>query len=226
MIHITNCPLCESQRTGPVVALLSKPYAIYKRCVDCGLVFMSPRMSDYEMKLYYGSESYRLAMGQKFSQEWMDDNEKERSHRIADLVTEGKSVLDVGCSRGYILKELFERGYEVLGVEPNSAYVMNGIPFVMDIDNIAEGKQFDNITCIHTLEHVPDFKRICASMVKLLAPGGKLFVEVPGMGSNGGPYGSEHIYYFPKEVMLYIFKDLIFVDNVQTPHELFIFMRD
>lgn len=181
-------------------------------------------MSDAEMADYYGSPAYREKMLKKFPQKWMDQNEEKRSLRIVDLITDGKSVLDVGCSRGYILKEMRAKGYEVLGVETNSGYVLKGIPFVSSIDDIA-GRGFDNITCIHTLEHVPDFMHLAERMIELLNPGGKLIIEVPGLGTPGGPFGSEHIYYFPPETIKRIFKAVTPVERIHTPHDCYVFRK-
>lgn len=186
------------------------------------MVFMSPRKTDSEMAIHYSSSEYRENMSKAFTQAWMDDNEYKRSKRIADLITDGKSVLDVGCSRGYVLQIMQGRGYEALGVESNSDYVNEGVVFVNSIDDI-EGSGFDNITCIHTLEHVPDFMHLCKRMVELLNPGGKLIIEVPGLQTSGGPFGSEHIYYFTPDVIKKIFSTLKFEKKIQTPHECLVF---
>ncbi len=101
----------------------------------------------------------------------------------------GKRVVDVGCGGGILAEAMARRGAKVLGVDlaEKSLKVAQlhameaGVP---DLDYRAisaeelaaeQPAQFDVVTCMEMLEHVPDpsaIVRACANMVK---PGGWVF---------------------------------------------------
>ena len=235
-INIDTCPLCGSEiRTllkqilHPYIMttgwLVDAPIAIvatYYTCSGCGLVYESPRPDDISVKAMYSTQQYRSITG--IATETMDSDECDRSRRIAELIVDGVSHLDVGCSRGYMLQITQDKGYCVLGVEPNPEYPLEGIETVRSLDDVA-GK-WDVITCIHALEHVADFKGMADKMIDLLADNGTLILEVPGEGSRGGPLGMVHLYWFQQPVIERIFERLTLVKTDKTPHDLYVFRKD
>ena len=216
MIDIMECPYCQNKSLLP---LSSNPRK-YKKCVKCGLVMLSPRKSDEEIVQMYSCNDYRKTRAMTTVQ--MDAGEIERSNRIRGYITDGKSILDIGCSRGYILKKM--PGYEILGVEKNPDWPLDGIPFKTDIDQVTG--LWDNITCIHVLEHVVSPWHFADRIKELLSPGGKVVIEVPGMKTRGGPYGSSHIYYLKPDLIKKLFAPLKLIEHLQTPHETFIFRSE
>jgi len=235
-IDVNVCPLCGSEiRTllkqilHPYIMttgwLVDAPIAIvatYHTCSECGLVYESPRPDNESIDAMYGTQQYRGILG--IETETMDSDEFERSQRIADLIVDGTTHLDIGCSRGYMLQITQDRGYCILGVEPNPAYPVEGIETVRTLDEV-EGK-WDVITCIHVLEHVVDFKGMADKMVELLADNGTLILEVPGEGSRGGPLGMVHLYWYKRPVIERIFESLELIKTDRTPHDLYIFRKD
>jgi 2-polyprenyl-6-hydroxyphenyl methylase/3-demethylubiquinone-9 3-methyltransferase len=106
--------------------------------------------------------------------------------RIVPLA--GKSVLDVGCGGGILSEAMATRGARVTGIDladkPLKVAELHLLESGADVDYIkisAEDlarerpQQFDAVTCMELLEHVPDpaaTVRACATLVK---PGGIVF---------------------------------------------------
>ena len=154
----------------------------------------------------------------------MDANEHKRSTRIAGyLPIGGKRLLDIGCARGYLLQFARNRGYDILGVEPCNDFTFDDIPHVHSIDEV-QG-QFDVITCIHTLEHTPDFVYIAERVKELLEPGGMLIIEVPSR-SSGGAFSEVHINFFTPSVLMKLFHPLKQILLKHTPNTFMTFSKE
>lgn len=110
---------------------------------------------------------------------------------VVDLVGEGRRVLDVGCSTGYLGRALIDRGCSVDGVEidPEAAQIARehlGTVDVLDLDrdDLAEalaGRTYDRIVFADVLEHLMQPQRVLAAAATLLAPGGQIVISVPNV---------------------------------------------
>lgn len=101
----------------------------------------------------------------------------------------GKTVLDVGCGGGILTEALAQRGASVTGIDMTEAPLQVARLHAMDsgLESIhyqqitAEGLaerapgQFDVVTCMEMLEHVPDPESVIQAIVTLLKPGGQAF---------------------------------------------------
>ncbi|MGM3388154.1 bifunctional 2-polyprenyl-6-hydroxyphenol methylase/3-demethylubiquinol 3-O-methyltransferase UbiG [Stutzerimonas stutzeri] len=100
----------------------------------------------------------------------------------------GKKVLDVGCGGGILCEAMAQRGADVTGIDMGEAPLavarLHLLESGLEVDyrqTTAEAlaeecpSQFDVVTCLEMLEHVPDpasVIRACSAMVK---PGGQVF---------------------------------------------------
>ncbi|MGS0741545.1 bifunctional 2-polyprenyl-6-hydroxyphenol methylase/3-demethylubiquinol 3-O-methyltransferase UbiG [Glaciimonas sp. GG7] len=138
---------------------------------------------------------------QKFSDlahRWWDpDAEFRPLHEINPLRLEwisaraalaGKNVVDIGCGGGILAESMAKKGANVTGVDLSEKALkvadLHGLESGVQVryEKIAaedlatrEAGQFDVVTCMEMLEHVPDpasIVRACATLVK---PGGKVF---------------------------------------------------
>jgi 2-polyprenyl-6-hydroxyphenyl methylase/3-demethylubiquinone-9 3-methyltransferase len=138
---------------------------------------------------------------QKFSDlahRWWDPTSEFRPlHEINPLRLEwingrapltGKSVLDVGCGGGILAESMAKKGANVTGIDLSKKALKiadlhsleTGVQVRYELvaaEELAarEPGQYDIVTCMEMLEHVPDpaaVVRACASLAK---PGGKLF---------------------------------------------------
>jgi len=101
----------------------------------------------------------------------------------------GKKVIDVGCGGGILSESIALRGADTLGIDmgaaPLSVAELHALESGVDniqyqkitVEEIAEqqAEQYDVVTCMEMLEHVPDPSSIIAACAKLVKPGGQVF---------------------------------------------------
>ena len=106
--------------------------------------------------------------------------------RIAGL--KGKRVLDVGCGGGILSESMAARGALVTGIDLGEKALKVAQLHQMEsgtrvdyrlvaVESLAEEQpgQFDVVTCMEMLEHVPDPAAVVRACAKLAAPGGHVF---------------------------------------------------
>ena len=102
----------------------------------------------------------------------------------------GRRVLDVGCGGGLLSESLARAGAEVTGIDlaPGMIEVArlhaaeSGLAIdyrITAADELAQKSpgHFEVVTCMEMLEHVPDPAAMTATLARLLAPGGALYVS-------------------------------------------------
>lgn len=100
----------------------------------------------------------------------------------------GKTVLDVGCGGGILSESMAQRGATVMGIDmgeaPLSVARLHLLESELEIDyrqitaeQLAEEMpgQFDVVTCLEMLEHVPDPASVIRACSQLVKPGGHVF---------------------------------------------------
>lgn len=101
----------------------------------------------------------------------------------------GRHVLEVGCGRGVVLKQLASRGAQCVGLEPGAQIVGAkdaGVQLINDFfpsPQIA-GEKFDAITSYNVIEHIEELEPFLEGVKECLADGGDFIFCVP----NCGPY--------------------------------------
>jgi SAM-dependent methyltransferase len=132
----------------------------------------NPRWLEYELK--------QLERGRKYAKRVAD------SWPLAD-----KSLLDVGCQTGAMSIALAEFGARVSGVDVNETLIhaarIRSKCYDKNIDfkvGVAEelpyaDASFDFVVFVDVIEHVADHARSLASCVRVLKPGGKLYLMGP-----------------------------------------------
>lgn len=99
-----------------------------------------------------------------------------------------RKVLDVGCGGGILAEAMAQRGGKVKGIDLSeralkvAALHQLESKVAVDYENIPaeelaarEPGQYDIVTCMELLEHVPDPASTVAACAALAAPGGHLF---------------------------------------------------
>lgn len=100
----------------------------------------------------------------------------------------GKQVLDVGCGGGILSEAMAARGAHVTGIDLSEKALKVAQLHLLEsghkvtyravaVETLAQELpgQFDVITCMEMLEHVPDPASVVAACARLLKPGGHVF---------------------------------------------------
>ncbi len=96
----------------------------------------------------------------------------------------GKKVLDVGCGGGILAESMAREGADVtgldMGAEPLQVARLHALENGTDITYVQEtveqhaekhAQQYDVVTCMEMLEHVPDPASVVRSCARLVKPG-------------------------------------------------------
>jgi len=100
----------------------------------------------------------------------------------------GKDVLDVGCGGGILAEAMARRGARVTGIDladkalsvAQLHLMESGVAVRYELASAedyaaAHAGEFDVLTCMEMLEHVPDPASAVAACARLLRPGGRAF---------------------------------------------------
>jgi 2-polyprenyl-3-methyl-5-hydroxy-6-metoxy-1,4-benzoquinol methylase len=97
----------------------------------------------------------------------------------------GAAILDVGCGQGVAMERFVKLGFSPIGITINptdlAACRAKGFD-VRELDQsflTFEDQTFDLVWCRHCLEHSPMPYFTLTQLVRVLKPGGGLYVEVP-----------------------------------------------
>ncbi len=89
----------------------------------------------------------------------------------------GKSLIEVGCGKGYFLERLRSAGYEATGIDPayegTSPYVIKA-PLKPGLGLSANG-----VVLRHVLEHIPDPVAFLSDIAHANGGKGRVYIEVP-----------------------------------------------
>lgn len=104
---------------------------------------------------------------------------------------DGRRIVDVGCGGGILSEAMARKGAQVLGVDlaERSLKVAQLHAMEAGIDNVRyrevaaevladeQPGEFDIVTCMEMVEHVPDPAAIVAACAKMVKPGGWVFLS-------------------------------------------------
>jgi 2-polyprenyl-6-hydroxyphenyl methylase/3-demethylubiquinone-9 3-methyltransferase len=108
---------------------------------------------------------------------------------IKSLVSlEGKKVLDVGCGGGILAESISQSGADTTGIDLSEKALKVAELHALEVganltyrsisaEDLADeqAEQYDVVTCMEMLEHVPDPASVVRACAKLCKPGGTLF---------------------------------------------------
>ncbi len=144
------------------------------------------------------SDPAELAKFNALASRWWDpDGEFRPLHQINPLrlgwikertTLDGKKVVDIGCGGGILTEAMADAGANVVGVDKAGAALsvarLHKAESGVDVDyreiaaeDLADeaAEQFDVVTCLEMLEHVPDPAAVVVACMKLAKPGGDVY---------------------------------------------------
>ncbi|HMN95827.1 MAG TPA: methyltransferase domain-containing protein [Phycisphaerales bacterium] len=184
----TPCPLCGSSRQDFVYERPDLRHRIdatrfrVVRCGDCGMGFVNPRPDRDAIHRWYPPEFYGAEESPGAAIERQRERLAAMEQWLAHLAP-GR-LLDIGCYKGEFAWWMQQRGWKVRGAE-FSTVPPNAFGIDIHCGELATLREapFDAITMWAVLEHVHDPRALVRDAVRLLRPGGRLFVLVPNFRS-------------------------------------------
>src|SRR6266545_4552376 len=158
---------------------------------DCGLCFTNPRPDLCSIGQFHSEKSPFPVhqINRPLSWWWRLLRRGARQKRKLSWHGQGR-LLDFGCGGGDFLKRMQRDGWEVTGVDASAAVVQRlrtelGLrAFVGSLPHPElTASSCDVVTMWHSLQHVHRPLEVLRAAHRLLAPGGKLIVEVPNIDS-------------------------------------------
>jgi SAM-dependent methyltransferase len=108
---------------------------------------------------------------------------------------ENGSLLDLGSSDGQTLCHMSELRPDLrfasVDIGGRPAYMPSESVFApanLETDTLPwPDESFDSITCMHVVEHLHTMKKLWGEIGRLLKPGGRVYIETPGLASLRTP---------------------------------------
>lgn len=95
----------------------------------------------------------------------------------------GEEILDLGCSRGFYVRELESYTDGVIGVDISETSLKEAVTRKVaygDITNLKfEANSFDKAYSLHTIEHIPNIRQFFSEVARVLRPGGIAVIVYP-----------------------------------------------
>lgn len=219
ILEIPNCELCGSDNNYTIydkVEILSKrplmgSFILDKNnnmihgrnvvCVDCGLVYISPRMTRETLDKFYENEYRNI---------YNAHNDTKNIHSVNAInILKATNVIgtliDIGCNDGSLL-EMYNKETNVYceGVEKGNS-ICDKFKIHNDIDDVTN--KFDIITMLNTLEHLYSPREVLFKLRDVLTDNGHVLISVPNLYNNtlnihiDGFFSNAHIYNFSAKTL-------------------------
>jgi SAM-dependent methyltransferase len=162
------------------------------RCPDCGFLFQ-PELPVEDLRRSHDERYFEnyTASGDYDSQGAQRQREARiRLRWMRGRGCDGGRLLEVGVARGDFLAEARRWGLAPLGIEPEpstaeEARQRSGAEVLVGWAEEVElpAASFDVVCLWHVVEHIPQPRPVLEALRRSLKPGGRLFCEVPNVGS-------------------------------------------
>jgi SAM-dependent methyltransferase len=184
-------------------------------CRSCGLIYVSPRMTEDTLKRFYNEEYFPLYASASYeTEEDLFQIQRQQGfnllRRLAEHGFAGNGrVFDIGCGTGGMLSAFFDQGWDVMGVDFSENLVsfarsrLGDCIRVGDLSAFEVSREVDLVLMSHVVEHVSHLTGFLVRLRKILRTGGAVFLVTPGVRIFGvrlfglKPYLlNMHLYYF------------------------------
>lgn len=225
-----KCPWCDSEKAQINLWLkdefLTKEDFHICECLNCGLLYTTPRPPKEKIGAYYKSDEYyshqenKKGFIPKLYEAVKKTNLKHKYHLATEGIKTGK-LLDIGCGVGDFIHTAEKKGWLCTGIEPSEdakKIAQNRIKAeIFDSASLEQllNQSFDVITMWHVLEHVDNLRWQMEQLQRIIKPKGKIVIAVPNYKSYDAQFYKEqwaaydvprHLNHFNKTTLVNIFK--------------------
>jgi len=186
-----KCIACQKKSNS--FAFQKKGYT-YKQCQSCRSLYLSPRPSARDFSRFYKNSESEKFWSEKFFPAVEEIRRKQIFlprvktiiKKVNKKVNKITKVIDVGSGFGLFLEEWGKvlPDCERMAIEPSQSMASicrkKGLHVFNDsVENIspAHFESADIVTCFEVLEHVHNPKKFLKYLVKLVRPGGHIFLS-------------------------------------------------
>ncbi len=196
-----SCPLCKAGRDAQSVVTPHVYGAVGGRsaffhCEACDVRYQYPGLTPEDEARFYAAEFEGFMAGRAGNiggwhraEDHIIANEPTRLRRMKYLTPHlagQATLLEVGCSSGFMLLPLAEAGHACTGIEPSGVFSdfvkHRGLAVYGSLGQLKEATpdvRFDAVLHFFVLEHVAAPLAFLEAQFELLKPGGKIVFEIP-----------------------------------------------
>jgi SAM-dependent methyltransferase len=190
IVHeMTACPVCATRAATDVDLGDSQ---LLRRCASCATVY-APRHADAS-EIY--ADGYLWGKCGAFGspattrtptfQDYLARVSLRRLGLLEAVTGRLGALLDVGCGTGEFLAQARSLGARTTGVEPvedaarfsREQRGLDVLTATLEESGLPE-QQFDVVSALHVLEHMPESVRFLETLARWTRPGGHVLIEVP-----------------------------------------------
>lgn len=196
----------------PSIDFISKKKFKIYRCKKCHIDFPVPRPSKIDKFYPKNYRDYNQLIKFIFNVFY-----KKKALSFIKLFKNNKkkTILEIGCGNGFLLKIFKLNGWKVFGTERK-----NSINYQNEIDlnikdkkiNDFENNFFDLILLNNSLEHLVDFRIVKNYLKKKLKKNGLLIINIPSVNSFQYQFGKGDWFHLDVPRHLQLFDDNFFFD--------------
>jgi len=211
-MKLSPCIACDSLEF--LVSPTIQPAIQLIQCKQCGISYTDPRPNLTELEkhyseMYYGPENAKFLNVVESLVGWITGS---RARRIHEMVTPHSRILEIGCGRGLLLKQLAQLGHECHGSERSDLAAQRArktvglrIYTTPLAESGLEPHSFDLVILWHVLEHLEEPEQYLSLINHILRPGGLLLLEVPNYNSLQSQFSGKHWFHLDLDRHLYHF---------------------
>jgi SAM-dependent methyltransferase len=198
-MNLPHCRFCNAKPSqqsvkGSIVYGGESNQKFWK-CDVCQMIYLHPPPTEEEEIIFYKQEFEKYMAGRGApDKDWsspenhFQTNQSEVTRRMPLLenhLNMGQEILEIGCSSGFMLLALRDKGMHVYGLDPSEGFIPyvqeKGIPVFKDILDLQKEYpiKFDLIIHYYVLEHIRKPVDFIKFYMDLLKATGKMVFEVP-----------------------------------------------